>query len=145
MRACIVESSNSRVRSSLTFFNRSMGSKISRIAWLSSILSRRFEATKSAKTPGSLILSVTITISGGKFFRFKICSIFSLAVRMSASTSMGTSGNVGSITLRILTSKNGRSRRQVSISPLERPWTRIFTRPSASFSLRMIEAMVPTR
>ena len=82
-----------------------MGSKISKIAWLSSFLSRRFEATKSANTPGSPMLSVTMTISGGRFLRFKICSIFSLAVRISASTSMGTSDNVGSMTLRILTSK----------------------------------------
>ena len=68
-----------------------MGSKISRIAWLSSIFSRKFEATRSANTPGSLMLSVTMTISGGRFLRFKICSIFSLAVRIKASTSMGTS------------------------------------------------------
>src|SRR5262250_2775410 len=71
MRACIVDSSSSRLRSSLTFFKRSMGSKISRMAWLSSIFSRRLEASRSARTPGSLMLSVTITISGGRFFNFK--------------------------------------------------------------------------
>jgi len=87
------------------------GRIISRTPWLSSILRRRLEATRSANTPGSVTLSVTITISGGRFFRFRICSIFSLTLRIKASTSMDDSGSVGSTTFWILTSKNGRSLR----------------------------------
>ena len=106
LNACLHRrSSSSRVSSSLTFFNLSIGSKTSRIAWLSSILSRRFNAHQIGEHAG-----IADVIGDHDDFRRQVLQIQNLLDlllrrRISASTSIGTSGNVGSITFRILISK----------------------------------------
>ena len=143
--ACISASCSSRERRLLTRISRATGSSSSSTDCASSIFRRRFDATRSASTPGLLMFSVTIRISTGMFLSDRIFSIFSLDARISASTSSAPSF-IGDSTIRsIRTRTAGFASMNSTIFPFTTPWMRIFSRPSGSFSIRMIIATVPVR
>src|SRR3990170_4097082 len=143
--ACISASWSSRERRLLTMVRRATGSPSSSTPWASSSFSRRLLATRSARTPGLLMFSVTIRISTGMFLRERIFSIFSRQARMSASTSREPSRTLPSVSLSIRTRTEGFESMNSKTRPLTTPWIRILRRPSGSLSIRMIMATVPVR
>src|SRR5262245_7420407 len=140
----MLETSSSRRSRASTLRRRASGSATSSTSCASESRSFRFEATRSARRPGSNTFAVIERTSGGRFLSGSSSSTRARTARISASfsTPHGDSGS-GGIGATCAQSAGSFST-NASMRALASPCTSTLTRPSGRRRMRITIATVPT-